>query len=106
MQDFDLVKVYVSRPDKDDHYMEERVWFIGKCIDSYEEGWTTFTLYKSRESRYLVHVDIDRPGKDPVRTLYPSSAPSRGYTAEAVTQTWKKFGPAVGISPEGQYIDY
>ena len=102
----DLVEVYVGRPDKDGHYREERVWFIGECIDSYEEGWTRITLYKSRESRHLVHVDVDRPGHDPVRTLYPSSAPSRGYTAEEVAQTWKMFGPAVGIPPEGSYIDY
>ena len=47
---------------------------------------------------YLVHVEEDKPGRPPRRTLYPfinthsaSTTPRKGYTAEEVSRAYPEF---------------
>ena len=52
------------------------------------------------QSLYLVHVEEDKPGRPPRRTLYPfinthcaSATPRKGYTAEEVSQAYPEHAP-------------
>jgi hypothetical protein len=47
---------------------------------------------------YLVHVEEDKPGRPPRRTLYPfinthssGATPTKGYTAEEVSRAYPEF---------------
>jgi hypothetical protein len=47
---------------------------------------------------YLVHVEEDKPGRPPRRTLYPfinthsgGATPRKGYTAEEVSRAYPEF---------------
>ena len=49
---------------------------------------------------YLVHVEEDKPGRPPRRTLYPfinthsaDATPRKGYTAEEVSRAYPEFAP-------------
>jgi hypothetical protein len=75
--------------------------FIGRLIQVVEAGQTTMTLYGWADLGrllYLVHVEEDKPGRPPRRTLYPfinthsaSATPTKGYTAEEVARAYPEF---------------
>jgi hypothetical protein len=75
--------------------------FIGRLIETIEEDHTTMRLYEwAVRGRlvYLVHVEEDKPGQLPRRTLYPfinthfaKATPVKGYTAEDVSRAYPEF---------------
>jgi hypothetical protein len=72
-------------------YSSTPITFIGRLLETVQGGRTTVGLYEWADRgrlAYLVHVEEDRPGRPPRRTLYPfvnthsaGAAPTEGYTA-------------------------
>ena len=56
-------------------YHSHTINFTGSLIQHTEKGYTTMRLYEWADYRddvvYLVHVQEDKPGRFPRRTLYP-----------------------------------
>jgi hypothetical protein len=88
-------------------YRSYTINFIGRLIQVVEAGQTTMTLYGWADLGrllYLVHVEEDKPGRPPRRTLYPfinthsaGATPTKGYTAEEVARAYPEFAfPDVG----------
>ena len=87
-----------------------RIAFIGRLLETVEGGRTISRLYEWAERgrlSYLVHVEEDRPGRPPRRTLYPfvnthsgGVAPTKGYTAKEVSRAYPEFAEGrFGRSP-------
>jgi hypothetical protein len=94
--------VEVDRAYGEGDYRSHTINFIGRLIRMVEAGHTTMRLYEWADPRgrllYLVHVEEDRPGRPPRRTLYPfinthsgSATPRKGYTAEEVSRAYPEF---------------
>ena len=52
----------------------QSLYFLGRLIEIVEAGHTTMRLYEWADLGrflYLVHVEEDKPGRPPRRTLYP-----------------------------------
>ena len=86
------------------------ITFIGRLLETVEGGHTTIRLYEWADRGrlvYLVHVEEDRPGRPPRRTLYPfvnthsaGAAPTKGYTAKQIFRAYPEFvGKKFGRSP-------
>jgi len=84
--------------------------FIGRLVKTVEGVHTTLRLYEWADRGrlvYLVHVEEDRPGRPPRRTLYPfvnthsaGAAPTKGYTAKEVSRAYPEFADGrFGRSP-------
>ena len=77
------------------------LYFVGRLIQIVEAGHTKISLYEWADLGrllYLVHVEEDKPGQHPRRTLYPfinthstSATPRKGYTAEEVSRAYPEF---------------
>jgi len=75
--------------------------FIGRLVRIVEDGNTTMRLYEWVDRGYvvyLVHIEEDKPGRPPRRTLYPfinthsaGATPRKGYTAEEVSRAYPEF---------------
>jgi hypothetical protein len=75
--------------------------FTGRLLRIVEDDHTTMKLYEWADRGrlvYLVHVQEDKPGRPPRRTLYPfinthsaSTTPRKGYTAEEVSRAYPEF---------------
>jgi hypothetical protein len=68
------------------------------------------TLYGWADQRgrllYLVHVEEDKPGRPPRRTLYPfinthsgGATPRKGYAAEEVSRAYPEFADEKCLGP-------
>jgi len=83
------------------NYRSYSLNFVGRLIRIVEAGHTTMRLYEWADLGrllYLVHVEEDKPGLPPQRTLYPfinthsgSATPRKGYTAEEVSRAYPEF---------------
>ena len=76
--------------------------FTGRLVKTIQAANLTMTLYEWVDRRgylvYLVHVEEDKPGRLPRRTLYPfinthsaEATPTKGYTAEEVSRAYPEF---------------
>jgi hypothetical protein len=75
--------------------------FTGRLLETVQRGRTTIRLYEWADRgrlAYLIHVEEDRPGRPPRRTLYPfvnthsaGAAPTKGYTAKEVSGAYPEF---------------
>jgi hypothetical protein len=82
-------------------YRSYSINFIGRLLRIVEDDRTTMRLYEWADRGrllYLVHVEEDKPGRPPRRTLYPfinthsaSTTPRKGYTAEEVSRAYPEF---------------
>ena len=82
-------------------YCLHSVSFTGHLVQLIEEGYTTMRLYEWVDRGYvvyLVHIEEDKPGRPPRRTLYPfinthsaGATPRKGYTAEEVSRAYPEF---------------
>ena len=83
-------------------YRSYSLYFVGRLIRMVEAGHITMRLYEWADRRgrlrYLVHVEEDKPGRPPRRTLYPfinthsgGATPRKGYTAEEVSRAYPEF---------------
>ena len=83
------------------NYRSYSINFIGRLIRMVEAEQTTMRLYEWADRGrllYLVHVEEDKPGRPPRRTLYPfinthsgGATPRKGYTAEEVSRAYPEF---------------
>jgi hypothetical protein len=88
---YEPITVEVDRAYGEGNYRSYSIHFIGRLIRIVEAGHTKMRLYEWADRGrliYLVHVEEDKPGKPPRRTLYPfintlsaGAIPRKGYTA-------------------------
>jgi hypothetical protein len=102
--------VEVDRGYGDGTYRLHSINFTGRVVQLIEEGYTTMRLYEWADLGrllYLVHVEEDKPGWPPRRTLYPfinthfgRVTPTKGYTAEEVSRAYPEFanGTFLGLT--------
>jgi hypothetical protein len=98
---YEPITVDVDRANGEGNYRSYTIHFIGRLIRIVEAGHTTMRLYEwAHLGRllYLVHVEEDKPGMPPRRTLYPfinthsgSATPRKGYTVEEVSRAYPEF---------------
>jgi hypothetical protein len=98
---YEPTTVEVDRAHGEGTYRSHSLYFVGRLIRMVEAGHTTMRLYEwANRGRllYLVHVEEDKPGRPPRRTLYPfinthsaSTTPRKGYTAEEVSRAYPEF---------------
>ena len=98
---YEPITVEIDRACGGGNYRSHRVNFTGRLVQLIEEGYTTMRLYEWADRGYvvyLVHVEEDKSGRLPRRTLYPfinthsaSATPRKGYTAEEVSRAYPEF---------------
>ena len=98
---YEPITVEVDRAHDEGDYRSYTIFFTGRLIHIVEAGHTKMTLYEWADLDrllYLVHVEEDKPGGPPRRTLYPfinthsaSATPRKGYTAEEVSRAYPEF---------------
>jgi hypothetical protein len=98
---YEPITVEVDRGYGEGNCRSYTIDFIGRLIRIVEAGHTTMRLYEWADRGrllYLVHVEEDRPGRSPRRTLYPfinthsaGATPRKGYTAEEVSRAYPEL---------------
>jgi hypothetical protein len=98
---YEPITVQIDRAHSEGNYRSYSIHFIGRLIQIVEAGHTTMRLYEWADLGrllYLVHVEEDKPGRPPRRTLYPfinthsaSATPRKGYTAKEVSRAYPEF---------------
>jgi hypothetical protein len=98
---YEPITVEVDRAHGEGDYRSYTIFFIGRLIRIVEAGHTKMSLYEWAELGrllYLVHVEEDKPGRSPRRTLYPfinthsgGATPRKGYTAQEVSRAYPEF---------------
>jgi hypothetical protein len=106
---YEPITVEVDRAHCDGNYRSYSLNFIGRLLRIVEAGHTTMRLYEWADRGrllYLVHVEEDKPGKRPRRTLYPfinthcaSATPRKGYTAQEVSRAYPEFAAEKLLGP-------
>ena len=98
---YEPITLEIDRAHGEGTYRSYTIFFIGRLIRIVEAGHTKMTLYGWADLGrllYLVHVEEDKPGRPPRRTLYPfinthsgGGTPRKGYTAEEVSLAYPEF---------------
>jgi hypothetical protein len=106
---YEPTTVEVDRVCGEGNYRSYTIYFDGRLIQIVEAGHTKMRLYEwSDPGRllYLVHVEEDKPGQPPRRTLYPfinthsgGGTPRKGYTAEEVARAYPEFASGRFLGP-------
>jgi hypothetical protein len=71
---YEPITVEVDRACSEGNYRSYSIYFVGRLLRIVEAGHTTMRLYEWADLGrllYLVHVEEDKPGRHPRRTLYP-----------------------------------
>jgi hypothetical protein len=102
---YEPITVEVDRAYGEGDYRSYSIYFIGRLIRIVEAGHTTMRLYEWADGGrllYLVHVEEEKPGRPPRRTLYPfinthtgGATPRKGYTAEEVSRAYPEFADEI-----------
>ena len=107
---YEPITVAIDRAHSEGNYRLYTINFIGRLIQVVEAGHITMRLYEWADRRgrlrYLVHVEEDKLGRPPRRTLYPfinthsgGATPRKGYTAEEVARAYPEFAAEVFLGP-------
>jgi hypothetical protein len=98
---YEPTTVEIDRVCGEGNYRSYTIYFVGRLIQIVEAGHTKMTLYEWTDLGrllYLVHVEEDKPGRPPRRTLYPfinthsgGTTPSKGYAPEEVSRAYPEF---------------
>jgi hypothetical protein len=98
---YEPITVEVHRAHGEGNNRSYSLYFVGRLIRMVEAGPTKMRLYEWADLGrllYLVHVEEDKPGQPPRRTLYPfinthsgGATPRKGYTAEEVSRAYPEF---------------
>ena len=99
---YEPITLEIDRANGEGDYRSYSLYFVGRLIRMVEAGHITMRLYEWADRRgrlrYLVHVEEDKPGRPPRRTLYPfinthsgGATPRKGYTAEEVSRAYPEF---------------
>jgi hypothetical protein len=72
---YEPITLEIDRAHGEGDYRSQSLYFVGRLIQIVEAGHTKMSLYEWADRRgrllYLVHVEEDKPGQPPRRTLYP-----------------------------------
>jgi hypothetical protein len=108
---YEPITVEIDKNYGDGSCRSHRIKFTGRLVQLIENGYTTMRLYEWLDRGYvvyLVHVDEEKPGELPRRTLYPfvnthsaRGTPKKGYTAEDVSRAYPEFANAPGVRQRG-----
>ena len=112
---YEPITVEIDRAHGEGAYRSHSLYFVGRLIQIVESGHTKMSLYEWADLGrllYLVHVEEDKPGRPPRRTLYPfinthsaDATPRKGYTPEEVSRAYPEFaagrflGPTWNLAP-------
>jgi hypothetical protein len=106
---YEPITVAIDRAHSEGNYRSYTIFFIGRLIQVVEAGHITMRLYEWADRGcllYLVHIEEDKPGRPPRRTLYPfinthsaGATPRKGYTAEEVAQAYPEFAAGRFLGP-------
>jgi hypothetical protein len=107
---YEPITLEIDRANGEGDYRSYSLYFVGRLIRMVEAGHITLRLYEWADRRgrllYLVHVEEDKPGRPPRRTLYPfinthsgGATPRKGYTAEEVSRAYPEFAAEVFVDP-------
>jgi hypothetical protein len=107
---YEPITLQIDRANGEGNYRSYALYFVGRLIRMVEAGHITMRLYEWADRRgrllYLVHVEEDKPGRPPRRTLYPfinthsgGATPRKGYTAEEVSRAYPEFAAEVYLGP-------
>jgi hypothetical protein len=106
---YEPITVEVDRAHGEGNYRTYSLYFVGRLIRMVEAGHTKMSLYEWADLGrllYLVHVEEDKPGRPPRRTLYPfinthsgGATPRKGYTAEEVSRAYPEFADEMLLGP-------
>jgi hypothetical protein len=98
---YEQITVEIDRAYGEGNYRSYSIHFIGRLIRIVEAGHTRMRLYAWADRSpllYLVHVEEDKPGRPPRRTLYPfintlsaGATPRKGYTAGEVSRAYPEL---------------
>ena len=108
---YEPITVEIDRGCGEGNYRSYSLLFIGRLLGIVEAGHTTMKLYEWADRGrlvYLVHVEENKPGRPPRRTLYPfinthsgGATPRKGYTAEEVSRAYPEFAAERFLGPPG-----
>ena len=106
---YEPISVEIDRAHGEGTYRSYSLYFVGRLIRMVESGHTKMSLYEWADLGrllYLVHVEEDKPGRPPRRTLYPfinthsaDATPRKGYTAEEVSRAYPEFAAEKLMGP-------
>ena len=106
---YEPITVEIDRAHVEGTHRSYSLYFVGRLIRIVEAGHTRMSLYEWADLGrllYLVHVEEDKPGRPPRRTLYPfinthsgAGTPRKGYTAEEVSRAYPEFGAEKLMGP-------
>ena len=106
---YEPISVEIERAYGEGNYRSYSLYFVGRLIRMVESGHTKMSLYEWADLGrllYLVHVEEDKPGRPPRRTLYPfinthcaDATPRKGYTAEEVSRAYPEFAAEKLMGP-------
>lgn len=98
---YEPITVEIDRGYGEGTYRSHSINFIGRLVRTCKAERSTMRLYEWADRGrlvYLVHVEEDRPGRPPRRTLYPfinthssGTTPRKGYTAGEVSRAYPEF---------------
>ena len=107
---YEPITLEIDRAYGEENYRSYTIYFVGRLIRIVEAGHTKMSLYEWADRRgrlvYLVHVEEDKPGRPPRRTLYPfinthsgGATPRKGYTAKEVSRAYPEFAAEKLLGP-------
>jgi hypothetical protein len=106
---YEPITLEIDRAHGEGDYRSYSLYFVGRLIRMVEAGHTKLSLYEWADLGrllYLVHVEEDKPGRPPRRTLYPfinthsaDATPRKGYTAEEVSRAYPEFAAEKALGP-------
>ena len=106
---YEPITVAIDRAHSEGRYRLYTINFIGRLIQVVEAGHITMRLYEWADRGcllYLVHIEEDKAGRPPRRTLYPfinthscGATPRKGYTAEEVSRAYPEFAAGRFLGP-------
>ena len=108
---YEPMTVEIDRATGEGDYRSYSFYFVGRLVRMVEAGHISMRLYEWADlgrllSLYLIHVEEDKPGRHPRRTLYPfinthsgSATPRKGYTAQEVSRAYPEFAAEKLLGP-------
>jgi hypothetical protein len=109
---YEPTSVEIDRAYGDGPYRSHKLKFTGRVVQLIENGYTTMRLYEWVDRGrlvYLIHVEEEKPGRLPLRTLYPfinthsaRATPKKGYTTEEVSRAYPEFANVPGVRQQGR----
>jgi hypothetical protein len=107
---YEPITLEIDRTKGEGTYRSYSLYFVGRLIRIVEAGHTKMRLFEWADRRgrlrYLVHVEEDKPGRSPRRTLYPfinthsgGATPRKGYTAQEVSRAYPEFAAGRFVGP-------